>query len=85
MGINYNDYVEKFSSRFIRVVIDASYVKKIHDFVSKLVLEKRKEKHHTIDSKNEVKRYLTGLLGEAALEQLLKIKIIEWSIVSSEL
>lgn len=85
MGINYNDYVVKFSSRFKCVVIDASYVQKIHDFVSKLVLEKRKEKHHTIDSKNEVKRFLTGFLGEAALEQLLKIKIIDWSIGCSDL
>lgn len=80
MIYKYDDYVTKFSDNFIRVIIDEDYVEKISFFVNKIIEEKASEDHHKIDKYNESKRFTTGLLGEAALEKLLGIKIIDWSI-----
>ena len=56
------------------------YVSRIQNFVTELVEAKSKEDHHKIDSNKEVKRFTTGFLGEAALEKLFGIPIIDWTI-----
>ena len=78
--ITYEEYVVKHASSFKRINIDPLYVAKIKDFVSKLIYEKSDEGHHKSDPFNEVKRFTTGFLGEAALENLFDIDIIDWSI-----
>lgn len=80
MKRSYDEYVTKHSDNFIRVVLDPAYVTRIQDFVTKLVKAKAEEDHHKSDSRQEVKRFTTGFLGEAALEKLLKMPIIDWSI-----
>ena len=42
--------------------------------------KKKREKHRKVDKRHAVKRFTTGLLGEAAIEKLLGIDIIEWNI-----
>ena len=84
MKITYEEYVVKFSQNFRCVKIDTEYASKIYDFASKVVSEKLKEAHHKRDSHQEIKRFFTGFLGEAALEKLLKIDIIDWSIGTSK-
>lgn len=84
MKITYEEYVVKFSKNFRCVKIDTKYVSKIYDFASKVVSEKLKEAHHKRDSHQEIKRFFTGFLGEAALEKILKIDIIDWSIGTSK-
>ena len=42
------------------------------------------EEHHQNDHGHEIKRQTTGLLGEAALEELLNIKIINWEVGDSK-
>lgn len=85
MAKSYKDYVVKYSDSFKRVVLDLDYVEQIKNFVTELVKEKNKEEHHKNDGLNEIKRFTTGLLGEAALEKLFNIKIIDWTIGYSDL
>ena len=80
---DYHDTVEKYSDRFRRVVIDPEYVRKIDDFSDKLAKRKEEEEHHKIDGDKAKKRFFTGLLGEAALEKILGIDIIDWTIGDS--
>lgn len=80
MKRNYDECVTKYSDSFVRVVLDPGYVSRIQNFVTELVEAKAKEDHHKIDSNKEVKRFTTGFLGEAALEKLFGIPIINWTI-----
>lgn len=80
MKRNYDECVTKYSDSFVRVVLDPGYVSRIQNFVTELVEAKFKEDHHKIDSNKEVKRFTTGFLGEAALEKLFGIPIIDWTI-----
>lgn len=80
MKRNYDECVTKYSDSFVRVVLDPGYVSRIQNFVTELVEAKSKEDHHKIDSNKDVKRFTTGFLGEAALEKLFGIPIIDWTI-----
>lgn len=80
MKRNYDECVTKYSDSFVRVVLDPGYVSRIQNFVTELVEAKSKEDHHKIDSNKEVKRFTTGFLGEAALEKLFGIPIIDWTM-----
>ena len=80
----YDEDVTRYSRSFIGVVIDHEYVIRIKNFVTKIIEAKSKENHHKIDSLQEEKRFTTGFLGEAALEKLLGIPIIDWSIGNSD-
>lgn len=80
MERSYEDYVVKYASRFVSVGIDPDYLQRISDFVKRLVDAKAAEDHHKIDSYSEVKRFTTGFMGEAAMECMLGIDIIDWSI-----
>lgn len=77
MNRSYVEYVTKYSDTYIRVVLDPEYVTRIQKFVTELVEAKAEEAHHKKDSHQEVKRFTTGFLGEAALEKLLGISIID--------
>ena len=84
MKRSYDDYVTKYSDSFIRVVIDPEYLNRIKNFVDEIIKAKATENHHKIDSRQEAKRFTTGFLGEAALEKLFGIPIINWSIGNSD-
>lgn len=79
----YDKYVIPYSKNFIKIYIDDKKIKEIETFVEKLILEKRNELHHKIDCFNERKRFVTGFMGEAAMEILLKVEIIDYSIGNS--
>lgn len=80
--ILYQKYVASYSDSFIRVRIDPDYIRRINEYVknSSLIKRKQAEIHHQKDHYHEYKRHVTGLLGEAAIEKLFDIKIIDWSI-----
>ena len=80
MKYSYDDYVTAFSDGFKRVLIDPKYINKISRFVDELIAAKAQEEHHRRDGFNESTRFMTGFLGEAALEKLFGIEIIDWSI-----
>ena len=80
MKRSYEDYVTKYSDKFLRVKVDPDYILKIQKFVSDLVNVKAREEHHYRDNRSEIKRFTTGFVGEAAIEKLLGIDIIDWNI-----
>ena len=68
----------------VKIVIDDEYSMKIKSFAINLAKAKVDELHHKEDNNQELKRFTTGLLGEAALEKLFGIHIIDWSIGDSK-
>jgi hypothetical protein len=60
-------------------------IKKIKTFVGGLIKAKSSENHHVVDPYQEQKRWMTGLGGEAACEEFLKIDIIDWTIGVSDM
>jgi hypothetical protein len=80
---NYNDYVIPYLKNFTQIYIESETVEKIKKFVLELIKVKAGEQHHFLDSQNEAKRFFTGFMGEAAIEKLFNIKIIDWTIGQS--
>ena len=83
MNMDYDSYVTKYSDSFIRVLIEPTYLEKIKRLACDIVAKKITESHHQVDRNREIKRFTTGLMGEAALEKLFGIKIIDWTIGNS--
>lgn len=83
MDFLYEDLVSRFAKNFIPVKIPKEKIDRIHNFVNQIIQAKQQEKHHAVDCNHEYKRFVTGLMGEAAVEELLKIDIIEWDIGNS--
>ena len=84
MNYDYDELVRNYSKNFIQVTLDPNYVRKIQEFVNSLIQQKVLEKHHWFDHNKEFKRFMTGLMGEAAVEKLLGIDIIDWTIGKSK-
>jgi hypothetical protein len=75
--LNYNFVISRV------VLIDKESINKINGFVIALADAKIKEWHYAIDGNKLVKRLTTGLIGERALEIMLNIPIIDWTIGNS--
>jgi|TARA_R100001163_G_scaffold65567_1_gene63304 hypothetical protein len=67
----------------IIITLKDSDIQKAKDFTNKVIKAKAKERHHKTDSKSVYKRFLTGTLGELALEELLGIKVVNWNVGKS--
>lgn len=76
----YNKYVVPFAENKPRIVVQDDAIRKIKTLAIDIVKAKITEDHHKIDSGKELKRFYTGLLGEAAMESLLGIDIIDYSV-----
>jgi len=77
----YVTYNPKYK-RFL-VTVPKEKIDKINKFAVKLAKKKMEEAHYKVDGNSLVKRLVTGLTGEAAVEELLGIKIIDWTIGNS--
>lgn len=75
--------VKPYRAGFIKIIIPQEKLRKIDTFVELIVEKKLSEKQYQIDGRSMRQRYRTGLMGEAALEELLGVPIIDWSIGSS--
>lgn len=80
---SFEDIVKPISSKFIKVTVQDNKIKRITEFVTAVIHKKKNEKHHKIDGSQEFKRFYTGTLGEAAIEELLQKEFIDWSIGES--
>ncbi len=67
----------------VKVDVEEAFQKRIRSFAEAISEAKAEEEHHKKDHYNEVKRFSTGYLGEAALEKLFDMKIIDWTIGES--
>ena len=84
MKHSYKNDVDPYAKGFTIVKIDPGYVERIYDLVNDIVERKATEEHHKIDNQSEFKRFTTGFLGEAAIEKLFGINVIDWSIGDSK-
>lgn len=80
----YSEYVQPYVDKFKQVKVPVDKVDKIKKFADNVVERKKNEDHHKDDSEKEYKRFYTGTLGEAAIEEFLGIEIIDWSIGDSK-
>ena len=83
MSYSFKDCISPIENSVVKITVDSDYQKKIADFVTDLIQHKASEKQHKVDNNKEFKRFFTGYLGEAALEKLFGIKIIDWTIGDS--
>ena len=79
----YEKKVSSFSDNYLRVFVPEEKIRRIKSFIQTISQHKSTETQYIIDGKHKLKRFETGLLGEAALEEVLGINIIEWSIGNS--
>ena len=79
------EHLKPFRDNFAKITIPHYKICKIHQFVDELINVKRNENRYKYDLLQLRKRYITGLTGEAALEELLGIhNIIDWTIGESD-
>lgn len=83
MVMDYEECVAKYSGSFTKVRIGRDCLCRIEELARDIVARKAGESHHRVDHNNEIKRFTTGLMGEAALEKLLGVKIIDWTVGDS--
>ncbi|MCL2111995.1 MAG: hypothetical protein FWH32_07105 [Clostridiales bacterium] len=72
--------VVPFVQELQRITVPETKAKKVRGLVDKIIEKKRGERHHRIDFGNEYKRFYTGLLGEAAMEEHFGVDIIDWAV-----
>lgn len=83
MDYSFEQCISSVKDTSIKVEIEEAYQKRIIAFVSELIQRKQSESHHKYDNKRELKRFSTGYFGEAAIEKIFNIPIIDWTIGNS--
>ena len=68
----------------IKVEIPKNKQEKIKEFIPEIIKEKMNEKQYKKDYGSIFKRWYTGLMGEAAIEELLNIPVLDFSIGHSD-
>ena len=69
---------------FILVKVPVEKINKIEGFLGEIIEAKKSEVIHQLNGNNEEKRWRTGLMGEAAIEEYLGIEIIDWTTGDSK-
>ena len=80
MKKRYDDEVLPLLKNYYKISITQNKYNKISKYVQNLIQIKSHENDYKRDHDVLFQRYITGLLGEAALEEVLGISIIEWNI-----
>ena len=62
------------------IYIEHDKLQAIKELAQEIAKKKLTEAGHRYDNRKETTRNITGLMGEAAMEQVLGIDIIEWSV-----
>ena len=69
----------------MRIKIEENEMRKVDAFASQLVYKKMSENNtFRFDSGKLKQRFLTGITGELALEKVLEISVVDWSIGNTE-
>lgn len=80
----FEDYFLPIQDSCPVITIPKEIEDKIDQFVDRLIQSKRKEFIHIIDGGSEKKRWKTGISGEIAVEMLLGIEFVDWTIGESK-
>lgn len=71
-------------NKLFTVAITPKMLKEAEIFCRQIIPQKQKEKLHKNDNKHEWKRWMTGALGEAALEKFLNMNFCDRTIGKSK-
>ena len=71
------------SLKGVTIILAPEEIEKARDWSHRKALAKIPEGHHQTDNRSEVKRSLTGITGEMAVEKLLERTFIDWGIGKS--
>lgn len=82
-GNYYDDYVHLLPNLPMVSIGEKKYTK-IYQHVANLEAAKMEEEAHKRDNKSHFKRHLTGILGEGAVENYLRIPVIDYTISHSK-
>lgn len=74
----YENYISPNIDSYIRVEFTKQELMPIIELTKRIVAEKEKEDNYKIDSLNTHKRFMTGLIGELAIEKILGINFIDY-------
>ena len=80
---NYEECVDLCAQDFEVITIESDFIERLAGWIDNMVEAKQDEAHHKADGNKERKRWMTGYLGEYAVEQYLGQKFIDWSIGDS--
>ena len=80
----FNHFIFPYFKNFALVRLEDSDIRKVEEFVPRLIEKKLSESHHRIDSNMEYKRWVNGILGECAVEKYIRRTFIDWSIGDSK-
>lgn len=83
MHYTVDKFIYPFLKSFIKIKIKDDYYAKLISLAAKITEKKLSEKEYSSDNSKTMKRFTTGLTGEAALEFLLGLKIIDWEVGNS--
>lgn len=78
------EIIKYIKENSIRVDILAEEAQKVKTFAKQVVEMKQSESHHIIDGSKQIERFFTGTLGEVALEKILGVRFVDWSVGDSK-
>ena len=79
----YKDFVTPHFQKFAKICLSDDDLKEINKLAEERVKAKMGEYHHKIDGGSEMKRNITGLKGEFAVEKLTGLKIVDRTVGNS--
>ena len=83
--ITYDLYVKPYESKFKLITVPKYKILMAKYYANQVIKSKALESHHRVDSGREYQRFLTGVLGEIAIEEYLNCEIVDWSIGNSNI
>lgn len=81
--LNFVEEVVKCKPNMVYIKLSPEILSRIDKFAKEVIKAKQTEDHHVIDNGQEYKRFFTGMMGECAVEQLLGVEFIDWTIGNS--
>lgn len=84
IAITKPSFIEEYAKTSgIVIKLTDEKVQKADQWATEVIKAKKTEGHHKTDSRSTHKRFLTGMLGELALEEVLQIPTVNWAIGKS--
>lgn len=80
----FSEVIAPLWDSFLEINFNEQEIKKLEDFVERILPVKSKEPHHIRDRNNSYKRHYTGRIGEMACEKFYGAEICDWSVGSSK-
>lgn len=69
---------------FAQVQLGVEDYNRAAEFASRVITAKASEQHHQADGDREQERWVTGILGEMAMERFLGSPFIDWTVGNSD-